>query len=252
MQGIDANELRSRFLNGNHCFHALRAVRYLNASIDECGAAEKGDAELLQCSATVRNDQMLQLAAVRDSMANCGDYNEIDRKYYEATRAAAFADDLDAQLCYLQSTFSDATENGHYTYTESDRSLYLDNAPKMIDSAMKRGDWRVVALLATADRFTTGRGLLPQLPGIDSPTQAFKMKYLLLLGATDGYADQLRGALSGYTRDEGDRSPLVSEEVAKSAMAWSQRTYETFFAKSEKLELAPIPCGNLSQIVATQ
>ena len=245
-QTSDVKKLRDQFLSWNHCFHALKMVKYLTTASDQCGAAGKEQSRLLQCEPSVTGEQMLRLDKLRDSMEKCGDYNEVDKNYYEATRAAAIAGDYDAQLCYVQSTFSDTTEEVHYTYTEIDKSIYQDYALKFIDAAIKRGDWRIVALLATASRFTTSSGLFTKIQGIDRPEQDYKMKALLLLGATGAYADELKVSLSGYTGAEGDEKPMVSPEASDRATAWATQTYEAYFGSSIKLSKAPTPCGDYS------
>ena len=243
----DVKMLRNHFINWNHCFHALKTVRYLTNVIDQCGAAGKEQSRLLECNSTGRDSQMVRLDQVRNSMDSCGDYGDIDKKYYVATRDAARAGDSDAQLCYAQSTFSDALEEGHYVYTEDDKSTYLADAPKYIDAALKRGDWRVVALMATADRFTTSSGLFPLITGIGSPEQIYRAKALLLLGATGTYADGLKASLSGFTRVEGEQQAMVSPETMAYANAWVNQTFEAYFGHSRQLSKAPIPCGDYSE-----
>ena len=68
------------------------------------------------------------------------------RKLYETTKWAARSGDIDAQMCYLMQIAGDRDTG--FMLTDVEIAEYQLLAPQYFDAAFKRGDWRVVDLLA--------------------------------------------------------------------------------------------------------
>ena len=83
-------------------------------------------------------------------------------RYFKATKEAAERGNADAQLCYLQGDFF--SPEGAQIFTDAEIEEYREVAPKYVDAALKRGDWRIVYLLNT-QHFHPGSGTAPSARG---------------------------------------------------------------------------------------
>jgi len=185
-------------------------------------------------------DEHNAAASAQSSMAGCPDDDAaVLSQYYNATKTAARAGDADAQLCFLGSYFVDA--QGKSRYTDKDMQEYKSEAPEYVSQAFKRGDWRVVQLLAT--RFhSPPHSFVTLLDDIGQPETIYKMNKLLRLGATGDYAASLDSTMSDYTHPTGPGgSPLPQQKVAE-LDNWAQETYTQYFAGQKPLTEAPAIC----------
>lgn len=188
-----------------------------------------------------------KLNSVRESMANCGDYADIARKYYDATKNAAKDGDQAAQMCYVQSGF----ESGYVyveekpLYTDDDIADYKADSPRYISEAFMRGDWRVVQILTT-HFFEPSSGLIALIDHIGEPETAYKMVRLLQLGADADYAKTLSYTLEGLAHPDLVPSAALPKDKISEAEAWAQQMYSRHFSKSPKLTREPVPCADPS------
>ena len=160
------------------------------------------------------------------------------RRLYEATRAAAQAGDLDAQMCYLMQIAGDRDTG--FMLSDVEVAEYQSLAPQYVDAAIKRGDWRVVDLLGF--HVVDSPGLFVQLEQWKDPSREYKAHQLLLLGAgdvdpqdTDLWLWQLRMPQSRQNWR------LPAQEIQDSD-AWAQETYDKYFISQPKLLKEPRVC----------
>ena len=187
-------------------------------------------------------DEHSSASSAEKFLANCpSDQAIVVKDYYNATKTAAKAGDGDAQLCYLAAYFVDA--QGKSEYTTADVQEYKSTAPDYVSQAFKRGDWRVVTLLAT--RFTSPpQTLLPLLDDIGQPQTIYKMNKLLRLGATGTYASSLDSIISDYIQPTGvAQDDTIPEQKVAEANKWAQETYNQYFTGNVPLTEPPAICA---------
>ena len=83
--------------------------------------------------------------ALPPHIPGCDDMKGAQRQLHEATKAAAKAGDVDAQMCYLMQGGGDR-ESG-FRLTDAEIAEYQTLGAQFVDAAFKRGDWRIVELL---------------------------------------------------------------------------------------------------------
>lgn len=230
-------------------FRALRQCFYASRELAAAKAAgdckfyeakpqfEQAYVECLNGSMDVRRRK----SAAEAVLSECGDVSDVERHYYETTKAAAQQGDVDAQLCYLESDFgSDDTS----VFTAADVAEYENTSPTYVGEAFERGDWRIVYLLAQR-RFHPGSGQVTQLDKIGRPETVYRMTKLLRLGASGSYAKGLDGKLESLIRPDLRPKAGLPQDTVKEADAWAYETYVSFFSGVPGLTEAPVVCNRL-------
>ncbi len=202
---------------------------------------------LLQLHAAFREAQRCteELVIVRANIGNhvgtmpphipgCDEMKGAIGRLYEATKAAAKAGDASAQMCYLMQAAGD--RDSGFMLSDAERVEYQSLAPQYMDAAFKRGDWRVVNLLAF--HVTDWVGMFIELEPWKDPLREYKAHRLLLLGT--GGAD---------SQDPDRWQPLLrlpestlSAEERRESDAWAQDMYERYFSSQPSLLKEPRVC----------
>jgi hypothetical protein len=156
------------------------------------------------------------------------------RRLYEATRAAAQAGDLDAQMCYLMQIAGERDTG--FMLSDVEIAEYQSLAPQYVDAAFKRGDWRVVDLLGF--HVVDSPGLFVQLEQWKDPLREYKAHHLLLLGAGDVDPQDPDYWLPPVPIPE---STLSAQEIRDSD-AWAHEMYDKYFISQPKLMREPRVC----------
>jgi hypothetical protein len=240
----EAGALFRRF---RHCYQDYLQSLYLNDAVNQCSTHPDDKGNFISCKEGMAGAQ-LKLNSVRDSMANCGEYADIARKYYGATKVAAKTGDQDAQMCYVQSGFQSGYvyANEEPLYTEQDVADYEADSPKYISDALARGDWRVVQILST-HFFEPSSGLMGLIDHIGEPETVYKMEKLLQLGAAAGYAKTLSYTIEGLAHPDLAPDQALPEQRIAEADAWAEQMYAQHFTRSPKLTREPVPCADDSK-----
>jgi hypothetical protein len=140
---------------------------------------------------------------------------------------AARLGDLKALDCYVGTHFDMMT--GLLDHPEW-LAQYRENAPRLVDAAMRRGDWVVVELMhhAYAGIFTDS----PRTQMV-TPDPVMEYRYLQLerLGARGAFVDKLDGLLAHAAE------ALTSQQLAE-ANAWAQEEYTRYFSGSASNEVS--------------
>jgi hypothetical protein len=152
------------------------------------------------------------------------------RRYFEAAKMAAEAGDTDAQMCIVFGPFE--MRNGDFAYTDYELVEYKATAPRYIEAAIHRGDWRVVTLLST--HVVDAPGPWAFLDLWQDPAREYKSKRLLRLGSEGDYAVALENSYS---------SRQYPEAITSVGDAWAQEMYEKYFSSQPKLTEEPYPCN---------
>jgi hypothetical protein len=224
------------------CVNASRELAMTNA-LSDCKQYEgRIDFQELyaQCMngwMDVPNRKAAAEAALKD--AGCGDTTDVETRYFEATKQAAKAGDVDAQVCYLRGNFGASREDP--LFTDMDVEEYKRLAPQYVDAALRRGDWRVVQLM-TARGFHPGAGPVTQIPDIGKPETIYKMTKLLRLGASGRYASSLDRQLSGMIHPDLVLEAALPADVVKSGDAWAQQIFNEYFSRVPGLTERPTVC----------
>ena len=130
-----------------------------------------------------------RIAAAEAVTSDC-DEADLGTRDFEATKQAAKRGDVDAQVCYVKG--DGVRPDGKQIFTDAEIEQYKKDAPRYVDAALKRGDWRVVELL-NKRHFHPGSGPLDLLEGVGDRDTQYKMTRLLRLGASGSYAEFLDG-----------------------------------------------------------
>jgi hypothetical protein len=227
------------FFQLKQCFYASRELLAAK-SLTDCrfyeGKPEYQEA-YAQCLNGWRNAPN-SVAAAESALSACGDTSDIQRRYFEVTRAAAKKGDPDAQLCYLEGDFGET--DGRPIVTEADVEEYKQVSPEYVDAAFKRGDWRIVYLLDRRS-FHPGMGPVALLEGIGRPETIYRMTRLLRLGASGPYATALESDLEGM-RHPVKPENAVPPDTIKEGDAWANHTYINHFSGVPGLAEAPVIC----------
>ena len=192
-------------------------------------------AECLNGPMNARN----RLTAAQRALSHCNEA-DIGQRYFEATKQAARNGDVDAQLCYLQGDFF--SPEGAQIFTDEELEKYKAIAPRYVDAALKRGDWRIVHLLDTR-HFHPGSGPVRLLDGVGEPATHYKMTKLFRLGASGSYAKFMDSRLEGMIHPDLQPAAALPPEVVKDGDAWAQQTYTDYFSGVPGLTEAPVVCS---------
>jgi hypothetical protein len=171
---------------------------------------------------------------------HCPDDADLVSTYYESTKEAARHGDLNAQMCYLQSNFTELDERGRH-YTDQDVADYRALSPVYIQSAFQRGDWRIVQHLSN-DHHGAITGLAIGIPDIGTPLLMDRMLTLLRMGAVDDYAEQLDSQIDDLEHPDGKENPKLPRSTIDENKAWARETYAKYFSNSPRLTQSPFPC----------
>ncbi len=201
----------ARFRSLRQCFeasHELAAAK----SLGDCKVYE-GRQEFEQAYAECLNgwkDWRNRAAVAEKTLSGCGDVSDIEKQYYEATRAAARAGDPDAQLCYLAFDFS---FQGHLTpIAGAELAEYTEVSPTYVGAAIKRGDWRIAYLL------TQRSGPVTRLNQGGRPEIVYRMTRLLRHGASGDFAKCLDYELNSLAHPDLKPEAALPPKVIRRAM----------------------------------
>lgn len=230
----------SEFRELRECVYASREL-ITAKHLSDCRAYENKpefEITLAECMNERANAQK-RITAAEAVLSHC-DQADLGSRYFSATKQAAMRGDVDAQLCYLQGDFF--SPEGVQIFTEAENEQYKKEAPRYVDAAMKRGDWRVVDLLNTR-RFHPGSGPLRLLEGVGDRGTQYKMTKLLRLGASGSYANFLEGRLKDMVHPDLNPSAALPAQSVREGDAWAQQTYNEYFAGVPGLTEAPVVCA---------
>jgi hypothetical protein len=225
----------SRFEFLRHCFHASQDLATAK-SVGDCKVYE-GRQEFEQAYAECLNgwkDWKNRAAVAEKTLAGCSDVTDIEKQYYEATRAAAAAGDPDAQLCYLEFDFNLSRTSS--VIGDADHAEYKQVSPTYVDAGIKRGDWRVVYLL------TRRSGPVTQLDRAGNPETVYRTTKLLRHGATGAFATGLDYKLKRLKQPNLKPEAALPAKVIQEGDAWAQETYNTYFSGVPGLTELPTIC----------
>ena len=227
----------ARFRSLRQCFHA--AADLGNAkSVGDCKVYE-GRQEFEQAYAECLNgwrDWRNRAAAAEKTLSECGDVTDIEKQYYEATRAAAKAGDPDAQLCYLAFDFS---FHGHLTpIAGAELAEYTEVSPTYVDAAIKRGDWRIAYLL------TQRSGPSTRLNQGGRPEIVYRMTRLLRHGASGDFAKFLDYELNSLAHPDLKPEAALSPKLMKEGDAWAEETYNIYYSGVPGITEPPTICDH--------
>jgi hypothetical protein len=225
----------SRFRSLRQCFHASQDLAAAK-NVGDCKAYE-GRQEFERAYAECLNgwkDWRNRAAVAEKTLSECGDVTDIDKHYYEATRAAAMAGDPDAQLCYLEFDFS---HKGHLPLIgDAELAEYKQVSPTYVDAAIKRGDWRVVYLL------TRRTGPVTRLGQAGQPETVYRMTKLLKHGASGAFATGLSYKLNLLAHPDLKPEAALPPKAIKEGDAWAEETYNTYYSGVPGITQLPTIC----------
>jgi hypothetical protein len=180
-----------------------------------------------------------RIAAAEAALKQC-DEADMGTRYFEATKEAAQRGNVDAQLCYLQGDFF--SPEGAQIFNDAEIEEYKKVAPRYVDAAVKRGDWRIVHLLNKRN-FHPGVGPVALLEGIGDRDTQYRMTKLLRLGASGTYARLLDGQLHDMKHPDLNPSAALRPQVIKEGDAWAQETFTNYFSGVTGLTQDPLVCS---------
>ena len=220
--------LSNVFHDVQKCRAAATELAIDQTVIDRCEAKKADAAGYRLCSAEVAASARAMQAATARQAYCTADPVALDRQYYKAVDAAAKAGDLDAQVCFA---------NGNFDLTDKDEiSRYTADARAYLQAGLARGDWRVVALLATpVESLNHGGGMMASLPMMGSQFTAYRANRLLQYAAKGSYAQSVK-------QDADEAAQQLAPAQIANANAWAVQEYQRYFSKSPDLAAAPTPC----------
>jgi hypothetical protein len=174
------------------------------------------------------------IGAMRPIESGCDDMKTAERRLFEATRAAARAGDLGAQMCYLMQQAGDRDTG--FMLSDVEIAEFQSEAPRYVGDAFRRGDWRVVNLLGF--HVVDWAGLFVQLEPWRDPLREYKAYRLLLLGV--GAADA-QGSDQWLPLSLNSESTLSAEDIRDSD-AWAHEMYDKYFSSQPRLIKEPTVC----------
>jgi len=225
-------ESHAAFRRAQHCFFAKMDVmggRSVIAACEDLSVLPYARDQYRSCSVETpaRRERLEAAEAV---LSECGGEDPgFDEEYFQQTRKAASLGDPDAQICYLVGAF------GEVGLDERDLAEMRSRLPVYIAAALRRGDWRVLQVLA-GDRYVDTFDPIGFI-GERTPFVAYKANRLLRLAATGNYAANL-DAEADYVQVQ----QLSSHQVAQ-AKAWARQAYQRYFRASPPLLHEPTPCA---------
>jgi hypothetical protein len=93
------------------------------------------------------------------------------------------------------------------------------------------------------DSFHPGSGPVVSLDKIGEPETVYRMRKLLRLGASGGYARSLDADLYGMIHPDLVPEAALPADVVKRSDAWAQQTYNESFSSSTGLTESATVCG---------
>ena len=208
-------------------------------SVLQLHAAFRESQRCLDERTTIRGNLSYNLnAALPPHIAGCDDLKGALRQLYEATTAAAKAGDVDAQMCYLMQGAGDR-ESG-FMLSEADIAEYQSLGPQYVESAFKRGDWRVIELLGF--HVVDWAGLFTNLEQWKDSSREYKAHQLLLLGAGDGDTLNTDDWLAVLHMTESKDNWRLSVQEMQESDVWAQETYDKYFISQPRLLKEPRVC----------
>lgn len=242
---VSKEEARKLFQKTQSCYFRHEQIALLSNQTD-CKGLEGNPALAKQYGECLNNvaTALQRISTIRAAMTECGPGNAIAKNYHNATKAAAKNGDTDAQLCYIQSAFSDS--EGNMQYTNDDIAQFKSDAPRYIADAIARGDWRVVYFLSL-ERLSPAFGLAHYIDGAGSLETAYRMNSLLLLGADDDYGGTVKASLVDMPQAGAPAGQELTPAKIASAGEWAKNTYDQYFAGVARLTRSPTVCGSEEQ-----
>lgn len=230
----DADAASSVFQETSRCAHAASFVRNATVTLRVCGQETRPEfVQRCQRQTDGLRERITRAQAQADA---CGGTSEPEatRLRYRAAVLAARSGDEGAQACIVQADF----DQRFLDLTDADREQYQIAAIAYYNSALERGDWRVLPAM-TISRRSLGHvhGLQRLLTDGDEETR-YRMTRLLRWGAEGSYAAELDKRLN-YFRNSG--GPPIDFAAAD---AWAERQFREHFAQSPRLDQAPAGCGD--------
>jgi hypothetical protein len=225
-------ETHAAFRRAQHCFFARMDVvggRNVIAACEGLSALTYAREQYRSCSVETpaRRERLKAAEAV---LSECGgDDPGFDEEYFQQTRKAASLGDADAQICYLAGAF------GEVGLDERNLAEMKRKLPIYIQDALRRGDWRVLQVLA-GDRYVDTFDPIGFI-GERTPLVAYKANRLLRLAATGDYAASL-DAEATYLK-----VPRLSSLQVTQAKAWARQAYHRYFRTAPQLLQEPTPCA---------
>jgi hypothetical protein len=213
---------------------ALSTVSPTTQSPLQLHAAFRESQQCLEEWDIVRANRANHIASMPPHIPGCNDMKGALRRNYEATRAAAQAGDIDAQMCYLMQIAGD--RDSGFMLSDAEIAEYHSLAPQYVDAAFKRGDWRVVDLLGF--HVVDSAGLFVGLEQWKDPVREYKAHELLLLGVGDVDPQDPDYWLPVLRIPE---STLSAQEIRNSD-AWAREMYDKYFSSQPRLIKEPSVC----------
>jgi len=240
---IADDRITSKFLIAEECYYARMGIRQFqeNADCQQLASSQATARAYAECLKTWDEKQATITRFQRQiADVHCPEDADLVKNYYDSTKQAAQHGDVNAQLCYLQSSFTEFDARSQH-YTDKDVADYKASSPVYIQQAFQRGDWRVVQLLSN-DHHGGITGLAIGIPDIGTTHTIFKMLTLLRLGAIGDYANQLDSQIDMLIRPDEKANPELPQSVMDEDRAWAQETYSKYFSSSPRLKETPFPC----------
>jgi hypothetical protein len=224
-----SNSPGARFERARICHEAAFNKRSFELQVKGCQGVDDTD-YVAQCLARTAGFDK-KIAAANQILAQCSPVPaEIEEDFYRTSIEAAKAGDATAQVCYLESDV-----NLHRPFTDEEVAYYHSVDAGYVNDALKRGDWRMVALMARTYRDPAHHSTMrSELTGGD-PYTLYQMKRLLSLGAEGEYKELMDW-------DAGHAKAHLTPEQVQKADDWVAWIYEKHFASSPRLTERPTTC----------
>jgi hypothetical protein len=228
---LGANIASENFRRSKQCVEVDSQIRRMKAQVKSCDAqVSQQDSYSLCRKATSGFAEKIENAQKEQSTCST-DPAVLEKNYKASVAEAARKGDFDAQICYI---------NGGYTLeSPAEVEQYKRDAGHYMNSALARGDWRAVDLLATpTESVAQGNvGAMASLANIGSPFTVYRANKLLELGATGYYLSLLRTSA-------GNAAMRLAPDQITNANAWAKQEYNKYFLESKPLTSAPERCLN--------
>lgn len=230
-EGKQAATVVENFERLRQCHSSFAKIRNLKGRMDACTLAAQHEGGYDEVCKRQQIELDAKIRVEEANLAYCGAVPaQVELDYYTSVEAAAKLGDADAQICYIRGNFDVGSGLSKQTIAQ-----YQQTSQEYVNQAIKRGDWRAVALLGLTENNLAHTGGLISSLAIGDPITVYKMNRLLLLGAEGDYAGILATRLKTYALR------LTSGQIAQ-ANAWAKAYYDQYFASKPKLISPPEPC----------
>lgn len=226
-----SNTPEAKFELTRSCHWAAAEREQWALQLRSCRSADATDTAFIE-SCTKRTEGLDEKLDQADKeLARCSPVPaEREENFYRSTIEAAKAGYPDAQLCYLASDFS-----LNRPFTDDELHYYHSVDAEYVNSAIDRGDWRMIALMATKYRDAARHATMRrELTGGD-PFTLYQMNKLLSLGAEGNYKRIVENSA------EDAATELTAAQIGQ-ANDWVSSVYEKHFASSPRLTERPTIC----------